>query len=100
MKVQVQATVTLELELPEQLDAMLVVEDGVVTPAEAFEGALDLFTAAVTDRLHPQLVSVLSTEWSTVCRVCGCTEDEGCIEGCFWVEPDLCSSCVEKAVRA
>lgn len=28
------------------------------------------------------------------CRVCGCTDDEGCLEGCYWVEEGLCSSCV------
>jgi hypothetical protein len=28
-----------------------------------------------------------------VCRVCGCTDECGCPEGCWWVEPDLCSSC-------
>jgi len=28
-----------------------------------------------------------------VCRVCGCTDEHGCPEGCWWVEPDLCSSC-------
>lgn len=28
------------------------------------------------------------------CRVCGCTDEEGCPEGCYWVEPDLCSNCV------
>lgn len=27
------------------------------------------------------------------CRVCGCTDDFGCIEGCWWVEPGLCSRC-------
>ncbi len=26
------------------------------------------------------------------CRVCGCTEEIGCADGCRWVEPDLCSS--------
>jgi len=30
-----------------------------------------------------------------VCRVCGCTEDNACPGGCSWVEPDLCSRCVE-----
>lgn len=30
------------------------------------------------------------------CRGCGCTDLEGCPEGCWWVEPDLCSSCVER----
>ncbi|MDD5081747.1 MAG: hypothetical protein PHU08_00095 [Dehalococcoidales bacterium] len=34
------------------------------------------------------------------CRVCGCTENNACIdrrtgEPCHWVEADLCSNCVE-----
>jgi hypothetical protein len=28
------------------------------------------------------------------CRVCSCTDEYGCDEGCAWVEPNLCSSCV------
>jgi hypothetical protein len=39
------------------------------------------------------------------CRVCGCTEDCGCIQGhvgvdlvvCHWVDEDLCSECVAEA---
>lgn len=31
-----------------------------------------------------------------VCRVCGCTWNNACPGGCYWVEKDLCSSCVEK----
>ena len=27
------------------------------------------------------------------CRVCGCTDDQACEGGCYWVEDDLCSSC-------
>lgn len=27
------------------------------------------------------------------CRVCGCTNDRACEGGCWWVEPDLCSTC-------
>jgi hypothetical protein len=27
------------------------------------------------------------------CRVCGCTDELGCAEGCEWVESDLCSQC-------
>lgn len=30
-----------------------------------------------------------------VCRVCGCTEDNACLGGCYWVEPDLCSACAQ-----
>ncbi len=28
-----------------------------------------------------------------VCRVCGCTRDNACPGGCYWVEEDLCSAC-------
>lgn len=28
------------------------------------------------------------------CRVCGCTEDEACPEGCSWYDDGLCSRCV------
>ena len=32
-----------------------------------------------------------------LCRVCGCTDDNACIEPdgfpCCWVEQDLCSAC-------
>lgn len=27
------------------------------------------------------------------CRVCCCTDFRACPGGCWWVEPDLCSSC-------
>lgn len=29
------------------------------------------------------------------CRVCGCTNDNSCDGGCFWVEEDLCHRCVK-----
>ena len=29
------------------------------------------------------------------CRVCGCDQERGCPKGCYWVGPDLCSSCVQ-----
>ena len=28
------------------------------------------------------------------CRSCGCTDEKACPGGCYWVDPDLCSSCV------
>lgn len=31
------------------------------------------------------------------CRICGCTENNACMGGCYWVQPDLCSSCEEVA---
>jgi hypothetical protein len=30
------------------------------------------------------------------CRVCGCSHWDPCPEGCWWVEPDLCSSCARR----
>lgn len=31
------------------------------------------------------------------CRVCGCTDEHACPDGCYWVEEDLCSACDGKA---
>lgn len=36
-------------------------------------------------------------ESEQVCRVCGCTQDNACPGGCYWVEEDLCSKCVERS---
>jgi hypothetical protein len=35
-----------------------------------------------------------------ICRVCGCTEENGCLTAsgpCHWVAEDLCSACLERA---
>jgi len=29
------------------------------------------------------------------CRVCGCTWNNACKGGCYWIEFDLCSECVD-----
>lgn len=34
---------------------------------------------------------------SGACRRCGCTDDRACPGGCYWVEPNLCSACVDHA---
>jgi len=35
------------------------------------------------------------------CRVCGCTDDSACPDGCSWIEDDLCSACApERAEEA
>lgn len=31
------------------------------------------------------------------CRMCGCTNEQACEGGCYWVEFDLCSTCADKA---
>lgn len=35
------------------------------------------------------------SENEQICRVCGCTQENACDGGCWWVEPDLCSRCAE-----
>jgi len=41
----------------------------------------------------------MSTRWRApkpgTCRVCGCTDDNACEQGCWWVDEEhtLCSSC-------
>jgi hypothetical protein len=30
------------------------------------------------------------------CRLCGCTDEEACPEGCEWVAAGFCSACAEK----
>lgn len=32
-----------------------------------------------------------------VCRACGCSPEDGCEEGCYWREDDLCSACANRA---
>lgn len=34
------------------------------------------------------------------CRVCGCTWDNACPGGCYWVEFDLCSACEGKELTS
>ena len=49
------------------------------------QGGPDL--APVPDRsAHRNTVS-----W--VCRMCGCTDYCGCVEGCCWLKKDLCCCC-------
>lgn len=31
------------------------------------------------------------------CRMCGCTDERACSDGCCWVDIDLCSACEERA---
>lgn len=29
------------------------------------------------------------------CRICGCTQFNGCPGGCYWITDDLCSHCLK-----
>ena len=40
-----------------------------------------------------KIVEFVDYSEEQTCRVCGCTHYTPCEGGCYWVEPDLCSSC-------
>ncbi len=58
--------------------------------------------AAIASHAAEMLVDAISGPEPRTCRVCGCTDDDcsDCIERvgqpCFWVEPDLCSACINE----
>lgn len=41
-------------------------------------------------------IQIVITEQPGTCRWCGCTDDQGCAEGCGWANArhTLCTSCV------
>ncbi|OXR48052.1 hypothetical protein PuT2_14740 [Pusillimonas sp. T2] len=43
---------------------------------------------------------VVPEDGARSCRVCGCTWNNACEDSCWWIEPDLCSSCVGKDAPA
>ena len=49
------------------------------------------------------IVTHVEKEAMSICRLCGCTDDNACIEPalygggtCCWIEPDLCSACARE----
>lgn len=50
-------------------------------PRDAFEAS---------DGRTPRIPSLLGG----VCRVCGCSQNDACAEGCGWAAEDLCTACV------
>jgi hypothetical protein len=84
-------------------------------PIEELEGAHDhdlakheeapLFaSAAASARFdNSEFTQPLAVGEVRTCRVCGCTDDSACLdtasdEPCYWVEPDLCSACVDPQI--
>jgi hypothetical protein len=49
--------------------------------------------ALVDDKLQVPIPSLLGP----VCRVCGCSEQDGCDVGCGWADDNLCTACVKAA---
>lgn len=69
------------------------------TVAPFFEPTLYLKNRAAGDPLATMkelatLAKKFAAALPTTCRVCGCTEEKACEDGCSWVAPGLCSACV------
>ena len=59
------------------------------------EAPFDFLRDASVILLMPVLEKALDAQRR--CRVCGCTDSNGCIPvSCYWVEDDLCSECAGK----
>jgi hypothetical protein len=70
---------------------------GLAAAETAVRGLLaDIADARLLLRDPPQIPD-LSVFGVRACRECGCTDEFGCDGGCWWVGPDLCSSCVTAA---
>ncbi len=77
--------------------------DGCMTEAIAgnIEDALEQMDvpAEVRDQMMKPVLADLKRRYRPLevrsCRVCGCTDEYGCEEGCTWVEEDLCSACAD-----
>lgn len=69
----------------------------IITDTESAEKLLDALEKAelkaVCSMCPDEDTPVCDTCEKRVCRVCGCTWNNPCPGGCYWVEWDLCSSC-------
>ncbi len=50
----------------------------------------------------PEIKPLIEDGWinAGTCRICGCTDEQACLEGCSWVEADLCSRCAAPVIFA
>lgn len=80
--------------LPAQLVTEALLElsaAGVVTACNAdaeVENLIDEVNLPQARKLYAHLTGQMA------CRTCGCTNDWACEDGCWWVQADLCSSCL------
>ena len=58
---------------------------------------IDVSESKVDERIMKTINEVVRP--LQTCRVCGCSEDRACPGGCYWVEPDLCSTCAGQEGR-
>lgn len=92
------ATIHIEPKLHAEIDQA---RDELRIAREQFAGAAGLHidaaamkVSACEMRLNCLYADARREPEEPACRVCGCTENNACPGGCWWVEADLCSSCV------
>jgi hypothetical protein len=54
----------------------------------------DMIADAVPALDDHQLPMPIPSFIGTICRRCGCCQEDGCEGGCCWAEEDLCSACI------
>lgn len=59
--------------------------------SEVFAQSLDVAVTALKKQ-----IAIENAEKEQKCRVCGCTWNNACVGGCYWVEEDLCNQCAER----
>jgi hypothetical protein len=63
------------------------------------EGANDDVAGAIVRAFaHGQAVAFNLARGRRTCRICGCWEFAACPGRCWWVDDDLCSSCVTETI--
>ncbi len=74
--------------------------DGQVLAARLFEeGAADDVAGAIVRAFTAgQAVVFNQARGRRTCRICGCWEFFACPGRCWWVDEDLCSSCVTETI--
>ncbi len=94
MKARIYFVDSVEVELPPHIADLVTVKDGVVVGKTGqMEMAFDMALLSLATASRPDLVGKEPASASMVCRECGCTDEDACLGGCYWVEVDLCSSC-------
>jgi hypothetical protein len=97
-------------DVPEQNRGLMVavvqslVDAGVILMCSVEQGTPDLSDqevaalAAEAERGYDP-AAITRVRERRRCRFCGCTDDRACRGGCWWVEPDLCSTCAAAAAE-
>jgi hypothetical protein len=66
-------------------------------PSTATADVISRVTALGTELGAQGGIDQVLLELVSTCHVCGCTDEQACFGGCWWVNddgtPDLCSSC-------